>query len=134
LSVKEFAKKYPKSMGMPLREWSSDSKSHVSHMTEGDFYGNEKAVICERDDSLKVEFIDQKGTSEILKDNIDVLKGEIVDGTFMSKKILREFFAQEIKDAEQKDILFSLHLKATMMKVSDPVIFGHCVSVYYKEV
>ncbi len=134
ISVKEYAKKFPRSMGLPLRDWSSDSKSHVAHMTEGDFYGNEKSIVSERDDTLKIEFTGADGTSEILKDNIAVLKDEIVDGTFMSKKTLRKFFDEQIKDAKSKNLLFSLHMKATMMKVSDPVIFGHCVSVYYKDV
>ncbi len=133
LSVKEYAKKYPKSMGLPLREWSRDSKSHVAHMNDGDFYGNEKSIVSEKDDTLKIEFTGADGTSKTLKDNIEVLKNEIVDGTFMSKKALRKFFNEQINDAKSKNLLFSLHLKATMMKVSDPVIFGHCVSVYYKD-
>jgi len=133
-SVKEYAKKYPKSMGMPLRQWSSDSKSHVSHMSAGDFYDNEKSIVSKKDDTLQIEFIGKDGFSKILKDSIDVLEGEIVDGTFMSKVGLRNFFAQEIQDAKDKGILFSLHMKATMMKISDPIIFGHCVAVYYKEI
>ncbi|MCP4131021.1 MAG: NADP-dependent isocitrate dehydrogenase [bacterium] len=134
LSVKEYAKKYPKSMGLPLREWSSGSKSHVAHMTGGDFYGNEKSIVSAKDDILKVEFSGADGTSKTLKDGNEVLKDEIVSGTYMSKKSLRKFFAEQIEDAKSKDLLFSLHMKATMMKVSDPVIFGHCVSVYYKDV
>jgi len=134
LSVKEYAKKYPKSMGLPLREWSSDSTSHVAHMSGGDFYGNEKSIVSEKDDTLKIQFTGADGASKTLKDNIEVLKDEIVDGTFMSKKGLRKFFSEQIDDAKNKNILFSLHMKATMMKVSDPVIFGHCVSVYYKDV
>jgi len=134
LSVKEYAKKYPKSMGLPLREWSPDSKSHIAHMTECDFYGNEKSEVCEKDDTLKIEFTGADGTLKILKENIEVLKDEIVSGTFMSIRALRKFFDEQIMDAKSKGLLFSLHMKATMMKVSDPVIFGHCVSVYYKDV
>ena len=121
-------------MGLPLREWDPGSKSHVAHMTEGDFYGNEKAVVMERDDKLKIEFYGSDDGNVVLKDGIEVLKDEIVDGTFMSVQALRKFFDEEIKDAKEQGILFSLHMKATMMKVSDPVIFGHCVSIYYKDV
>ena len=134
ISVKEYAKKHPKSMGLPLHEWSSDSKSHVAHMKEGDFYGNEKSFVSGKDNTLKIEYIGADSTSEILKENIEVLKDEIVSGTFMSKNALKKFFKDQIHDAKSKDLLFSLHMKATMMKVSDPVIFGHCVSVYYKEI
>ena len=133
-SVKEYAKKYPKSMGLSLREWSSDSKSHVSYMTAGDFYGNEKSVVMEKDDVLTIEFTGAEGQPEVQKKGVAVSKGEIVDGTFMSIKSLRDFIGKQIGDAKKQDILFSLHMKATMMKVSDPVIFGHCVSVYYNDV
>lgn len=133
-SVKEYAKKYPKSMGLPLREWAPDSISHVAHMDAGDFYGNEKSAVSEKDDSLSVVFAGAEGNATVLKEGIKVLKGEIVDGTFMSIRSLREFFHAQISDAKKQGILFSLHMKATMMKVSDPVIFGHCVSVYYKDV
>ncbi|HQO03978.1 MAG TPA: NADP-dependent isocitrate dehydrogenase, partial [Spirochaetota bacterium] len=133
-SVKEYAKKYPKSMGLSLREWSSDSKSHVSYMTAGDFYGNEKSVVMEKDDVLTIEFTGAEGRPEVQKKGVAVSKGEIVDGTFMSIKSLRDFIGKQIGDAKKQDILFSLHMKATMMKVSDPVIFGHCVSVYYNDV
>lgn len=133
-SVKEYARKYPKSMGLSLREWSSDSKSHVSYMTAGDFYGNEKSVVMGKDDVLTIEFTGAEGQPEVQKKGVTVSKGEIVDGTFMSIKSLREFFGKQIDDAKKQDILFSLHMKATMMKVSDPVIFGHCVSVYYNDV
>ncbi|HQP47983.1 MAG TPA: NADP-dependent isocitrate dehydrogenase [Spirochaetota bacterium] len=133
-SVKEYAKKYPKSMGLSLREWSSDSKSHVSYMTAGDFYGNEKSVVMEKDDVLTIEFTGAEGRPEVQKKGVAVSKGEIVDGTFMSIKSLRDFIGKQIGDAKKQDILFSLHMKATMMKVSDPVIFGHCVLVYYNDV
>ncbi|HPQ52742.1 MAG TPA: NADP-dependent isocitrate dehydrogenase [Spirochaetota bacterium] len=133
-SVKEYAKKYPRSMGLPLREWAPGSKSHVAHMEDGDFYGNEKSVVSEKDDSLTIVFTDAEGNTTVLKEGVKVLKGEIVDGTFMSIKALREFFSEQIIDAKKQGILFSLHMKATMMKVSDPVIFGHCVSVYYTDV
>lgn len=134
VSVKEYAKKYPKSMGLPLREWDPDSQSHVSHMTVGDFYGNEKSIVTETNDSLTIEFTGTDGSTETLKDGVEVLAGEIVSGTFMSKSALCAFFEEQIRDAKEKDLLFSLHMKATMMKVSDPVIFGHCVSVYYREI
>ncbi|HON78107.1 MAG TPA: NADP-dependent isocitrate dehydrogenase [Spirochaetota bacterium] len=133
-SVKEYAKKYPRSMGLPLREWAPGSKSHVAHMEDGDFYGNEKSVVSEKDDSLTIVFTDAEGNTTVLKEGVKVLKGEIVDGTFMSIKALRMFFSEQLIDAKKQGILFSLHMKATMMKVSDPVIFGHCVSVYYKDV
>ncbi|HPJ37270.1 MAG TPA: NADP-dependent isocitrate dehydrogenase [Spirochaetota bacterium] len=133
-SVKEYAKKYPRSMGLPLREWAPGSKSHVAHMEDGDFYGNEKSVVSEKDDSLTIVFTDAEGNTTVLKEGVKVLKGEIVDGTFMSIKALRMFFSEQLIDAKKQGILFSLHMKATMMKVSDPVIFGHCVSVYYTDV
>lgn len=129
-AVKEFAKKHPHSMGA----WDSNSKSHVSSMSEGDFYGSEKSALIEKDGSLKIELVADNGASSVLKEKTPVLAGEVVDAGVMSKKALESFLEEQVVDAKQKDVLFSVHLKATMMKVSDPIIFGHVVSVYYKEV
>lgn len=130
LSVKNFAKKNPHKLGA----WAPDSKAHVAHMTSGDFFGNEKSVVLENGGEFRIEFAAADGTTKVLKDKLKALKGEIVDGTFMSKKALRKFFADQIDDAKQNGLLLSLHLKATMMKVSDPVMFGHAVSVFYKDI
>ena len=124
-AVKDYAKKHPHTMGA----WSADSKSHVSHMDGGDFYGSEKSVVMPEDDTLKVEFISNQ--TVVLANAIPVEKGEVVDGAFMSKKALCEFLNHEIAETDE-GVLFSLHLKATMMKVSDPIIFGHAVRAYYK--
>jgi len=129
-AVKEYAKKNPHSMGA----WSSDSKSHVAHMTEGDFYGSEKSVIIEKAGSVKIEFVAADGTKTTLKEKLALKAGEVIDASVMSKKALRSFLEKEIADAKASGILLSLHLKATMMKVSDPIMFGHAVTVYYKEV
>ena len=123
--VKEYAKKHPHTMGA----WSANSKSHVSHMDGGDFYESEKSVIMPEDDTLKIEFISDQ--TVVLANAVPVEKGEVVDGAFMSKKALCEFLDHEMA-ATDKDVLFSLHLKATMMKVSDPIMFGHAVRAYYK--
>ena len=128
--VKEFAEKHPHSMGA----WAKDSKSHVAHMKKGDFYGSEQSVVLEKDTNVKIELHKKNGEVVILKDSLDLIKGEIVDSSLMSKKELRKFFKKQIKDAKKQDVLFSLHLKATMMKVSDPVMFGHSVEVYYKNI
>jgi isocitrate dehydrogenase len=125
-AVKDFARKYPHTMGA----WSSESKSHVSHMDADDFYGSEKSIIMSKDDSLMIEFEGGAG-KQLLTDNVVVEAGEIVDGSFMSKKALCTFLEKEIA-ATEDGVLFSLHLKATMMKVSDPIMFGHCVRAYYK--
>ena len=124
-AVKDYAKKHPHTMGA----WSADSKSHVSHMDGGDFYGSEKSVVMPEDDTLKVEFVSNQ--TVVLANAIPVEKGEVVDGAFMSKKALCEFLNHEIAETDE-GVLFSLHLKATMMKVSDPIIFGHAVRAYYK--
>ena len=129
-AVKNFAKKNPHSMG----EWSSDSKTHVATMKEGDFRSNEKSTTLEAEDSLKIEFTSEAGDKKVLKDNLKVLKGEVIDATVMSRKALLEFLRKEVKDAKEKDVLFSLHMKATMMKVSDPIIFGHAVEVFFEDV
>jgi len=128
--VKEYAKKHPHSMGA----WSADSKSHVSSMTDGDFYGNEKSVIIKDAGNVKIEFLDASGTTQVLKQNTPVLAGEILDASVMSCSALCAYFEQEMQAAKAEDVMLSLHLKATMMKVSDPIIFGHAVDVYYKEV
>jgi isocitrate dehydrogenase len=129
-AVKEYAKKHPHKMGA----WAADSKSHVSWMESGDFYENEKAVTMEKAGNVKIEFVDQAGKVTVLKEKLPLLAGEIFDGTFMSAKALRKFIEAQIEDAKAKGILFSVHLKATMMKISDPIMFGHFVSVYFKDV
>ena len=129
-AVKQYAKKNPHSMGA----WTSDSKSHVATMGANDFRSNEKSVTIETVGALKIELVDSAGTTHLLKDGVPVLAGEVVDGTFMSVAKLREFLAAEVADAKDKGILFSLHMKATMMKVSDPIIFGHAVRVFFADV
>ena len=128
-SVKAHARKNPHSMG----EWSPNSLSHVSTMSSGDFASNEKSITINKDSILGIKLIHEKGIN-ILKDNISVLEGDIIDGALMSKKALVDFLEKEVSDAKEKNILFSLHMKATMMKVSDPIIFGHCVKVFFKSV
>ena len=125
-AVKDFARKYPHPMG----EWSADSKSHVAHMEAGDFYGSERSVIMDKDDSLNIEFEDATGKT-LLAGDVGVDAGEVVDAAFMSKKALCTFLEEQVA-ATEDGVLFSLHLKATMMKVSDPIMFGHCVKAYYK--
>ncbi len=129
-SVKKYAQKNPHKMG----SWSSDSKSHVAHMSQGDFYGSEQSVLIDQAGNLKIELVAEDGSSRVLKEKTSVLAGEVVDTAVMSKKALQAFLAQQIKDAKDQGVLFSLHLKATMMKVSDPIIFGHTVSVFYQAV
>lgn len=129
-SVKQYARKNPHSMGA----WSSSSKSHVAHMTAGDFYGSEQSATMAADDVLKISLQQADGSVKVLKEKVEVLAGEVVDATFMSVKALRDFYAAEIESAKAQGVLFSLHLKATMMKVSDPIMFGHAVKVFYKEI
>ncbi len=129
VAVKNFAKKNPHSMGA----WSSDSKSHVSSMTDGDFFSNEKSTTIAEATTAKIEFVDGDGNVTTLKEGIEYQAGEVVDATFMSKNALTSFLEDQINDALDKDVLFSLHMKATMMKISDPIIFGHCVKVFFKE-
>jgi isocitrate dehydrogenase len=129
-AVKQYAKKNPHSMGA----WTKDSKTHVAHMDGGDFYGSEKSVIVENADDVRIEFIGADGNAKILKDKISLKAGEVIDSSVMSKKALRSFFEKEIEDAKNTGVLLSLHLKATMMKVSDPIMFGHAVTVFYKDV
>jgi len=128
--VKEYAFKYPHSMG----KWSSDSKTHVSSMKDGDFYAHEKSVTLTEACEARIEMVAADGTVTILKDKLPLQKGEVLDASFMNCKLLREYFEREVADAREKDVLFSLHLKATMMKVSDPIMFGHCVKAYFKDV
>ncbi|MES2869889.1 MAG: NADP-dependent isocitrate dehydrogenase [Pseudomonadota bacterium] len=129
LSVKNYARKHPHKMGA----WTNDSKSHVAHMSEGDFYGSEKAALIEAPGSVKIELIAQDGTTTVLKEKTTVQAGEIIDCSVMSKKALRQFVAAEIEDAKKQGVLFSVHLKATMMKVSDPIMFGQIVAEFYKD-
>ena len=127
--VKAYAQKNPHSMG----EWTPDSKSHVTHMDEGDFYGSEQSHVLTKDDEVRIE-LENNGETTTLKDNLKLLEGEVIDAGVMSAKALREFMQREIDDAKDQGVLFSLHMKATMMKVSDPIIFGHCVSVFYAHI
>ena len=129
-AVKNYAKKFPHSMGA----WSSSSKSHVATMSSGDFRSNEKSVTLEKATNLRIEFVDQNGNVKVLKDKTPIEAGEVVDATFLSINSLKKFIAAQIDDAKSKDVLFSLHMKATMMKVSDPVIFGHVVKVFFEDV
>ncbi|MFT7033901.1 MAG: isocitrate dehydrogenase [Cyclobacteriaceae bacterium] len=129
-AVKNYAKNHPHSMGA----WSADSKTHVTSMSEGDFYGSEKSVIVVEAGDVKIEFLGADGSSQVLKEKTPLLAGEIIDASVMSIKSLKDFIAVEIEDAKAQGVLFSVHLKATMMKVSDPIIFGAVVSVFYKEV
>ena len=125
-SVKNYAKKHPHRMGV----WSKDSKTAVATMGHDDFFSNEKSVVMPADDTLRIEHVAADGTVTVLKDGLRVLAGEVVDGTFMSVKALRSFLTEQIARAKADDVLFSLHLKATMMKVSDPIIFGHAVQSF----
>ncbi|MDU9023427.1 NADP-dependent isocitrate dehydrogenase [Pseudomonas corrugata] len=129
LSVKNYARKHPHKMGA----WAADSKSHVAHMSTGDFYGSEKAALIDAAGSVKIELIAQDGTATVLKEKTTVEAGEILDCAVMSKNALRNFIAAEIEDAKQKGVLLSVHLKATMMKVSDPIMFGQIVAEFYKD-
>ncbi|HDY8108894.1 TPA: NADP-dependent isocitrate dehydrogenase [Vibrio vulnificus] len=130
LSVKNYAKKNPHSMGA----WSSNSKSHVSSMTEKDFFGSEKSVTVNGATNVQIEFVAEEGSKKVLKKAFALQDKEIIDSAVLNKNALVAFFEKEIAEAKQQDVLLSLHMKATMMKVSDPVIFGHAVKVYYKDV
>ena len=129
-SVKNYAKKFPHK----LRDWDKNSKTEVAHMDGGDFYANEKSITLDKNRSVRYELVTSDGQTIILKEKLDLLKDEVIDGTFMSAKKLSDFAQKEIADAKKKDVLFSVHLKATMMKVSDPIIFGHFVKSYFKNV
>ncbi len=128
-AVKEYARSNPHSMGA----WSSDSKTNVATMGENDFASNEKSVTVEAETTFQIEFVAQDGTVTVLKDAAPLLAGEVIDGTFMGKKALVSFLDQQVARAKEEGILFSLHLKATMMKVSDPIIFGHGVRVFFRD-
>jgi len=130
LSVKQHAKKHPHKMG----PWTPDSKTHVAHMTRGDFRSNEKSMTVADATDARIEFVGQDGKTTVLKPKLSLQAGEVIDATFMSRRALRQFLEEQIEDAQKQGVLFSLHMKATMMKVSDPKIFGHAVSVYYKDV
>jgi len=126
-SVKSYARKHPHSMG----KWSSESKSHVASMSEGDFFGSEQALTLEKAVNVKIVYNSTSGQLSCLKDGISLQAGEIIDASAMNREALNQFLREEIDDSKKQDVLFSLHLKATMMKVSDPIIFGHAVKVFY---
>ena len=130
LSVKAHTRKHPHKMGA----WSPDSKTHVAHMKGGDFRSNEKSMTTTAATDARIEFVGQDGKTTVLKPKVALQANEIIDATFMSKRALRQFLEEQIEDAKKQGVLFSLHMKATMMKISDPKIFGHAVTVYYKDV
>ncbi|MBV8679425.1 MAG: NADP-dependent isocitrate dehydrogenase, partial [Aquitalea sp.] len=129
LAVKNYAKKHPHSMG----EWKQWSQTHVSHMHHGDFYHGEKSMTLDQARDVKMELTTNSGQTIVLKPKLALKAGEIIDSMFMSKKALCDFYEQEMEDCRESGILFSLHVKATMMKVSHPIVFGHCVKIYYKD-
>ena len=129
-SVKQYARKHPHKMGA----WSADSKTHVAHMSAGDFYGTEKSVTVAEAGDVKIEFLGQDGSATVLKAKTALKAGEVIDACVMSRRALREFYEEQMQDAKKQGVLLSLHLKATMMKISDPIMFGHAVSVYFKDV
>ncbi len=129
-SVKNYARKNPHKMGA----WSADSKTHVSHMSRGDFYGSEKSITVSEAGVVRIEYVSQDGKTTVLKEKTSLKAGEVIDAAVMSRKELGKFYEEQIQDAKKKEVLFSLHLKATMMKVSDPIMFGHAVSVFFKDV
>ena len=128
-AVKEYARKNPHSMA----EWSQASRSHVSHMHQGDFYAGEKSLTLDKACDVKMELITHSGQTIVLKPKVSLKAGEVIDSMFMSKKALQEFYEKEIEDAHKTGVMFSLHVKATMMKVSHPIVFGHCVRIFYKD-
>jgi isocitrate dehydrogenase len=130
LSVKNYAKKHPHKMGA----WAADSKSRVAHMASGDFYGSEKSVTVPKATSVRIEFVSAEGETKVLKEKTPLLAGEVIDTATMNVAALKAFYAQSIEDAKKEGLLLSLHLKATMMKISDPKMFGHAVEVFYKDV
>ncbi|GIX30789.1 MAG: isocitrate dehydrogenase, NADP-dependent [Porticoccaceae bacterium] len=129
-SVKAFARKHPHRLGA----WRADSKTHVAHMSAGDFYGSEKSVTCSQPGYVKIELYSADGDHEVLREKTPVTVGEVIDAAVMRARELRAFYEEQIEDAKAQEVLFSLHLKATMMKVSDPILFGHCVEVFYRPV
>ena len=128
-SVKEYVRKHPHSMG----EWSMASRTHVAHMRHGDFYHSEKSMTLDRARDVKMELVTKSGKTIVLKPKVSLLDGEIIDSMFMSKKALCAFYEEQMEDARKTGVMFSLHVKATMMKVSHPIVFGHAVRVFYKE-
>jgi isocitrate dehydrogenase len=130
VAVKHYARKHPHSVGA----WAVDSRSHVAHMDGGDFYGSEQSTVIERAGDVKIELVAEDGSTTVLKDKTAMLVGEVIDASVMNIKALRAFYEKEINAAKAEDILLSLHVKATMMKVSDPILFGHAVTTYYKDV
>ncbi|WP_323753398.1 NADP-dependent isocitrate dehydrogenase [Marinobacter sp.] len=128
-AVKAFARKYPHTMG----EWSPASRTHVAHMRGGDFYSSEQSVTLDKATNARIVFENKKGEQTVLKADLPLQEGEVVDGMFMSKKALCQFFEDAIADCEKTGVMFSLHVKATMMKISHPIVFGHAVKIYYKE-
>ena len=129
LAVKNYARKNPHSMG----EWSMASRTHVAHMKHGDFYHGEKSMTLDKARDVKMELITKSGKNIVLKPKLSLLEGEIIDSMFMSKKALCDFYEEQLEDARKTGVMFSLHVKATMMKVSHPIVFGHCVRIFYKE-
>ena len=129
-SVKEYARKHPHSMGA----WSPNSKSHVAHMNDGDFYAGETSAVIRKAGKVRIELTDSQGKATVLKESTSVLEGEVIDAALMRCRDLRSFYEREAEDAKARNVLLSLHLKATMMKVSDPIMFGHAVEVYFKAV
>ena len=129
MAVKNYARKHPHSMA----EWSQASRTHVSHMHHGDFYHGEKSITLDHARDVKMELITKSGKTIVLKPKVSLKDGEIIDSMFMSKKALLEFYEKEIEDAHKTGVMFSLHVKATMMKVSHPIVFGHCVRIFYRD-
>ncbi|VVE41181.1 isocitrate dehydrogenase (NADP(+)) [Pandoraea horticolens] len=129
LAVKNYARKHPHSMG----EWSMASRTHVAHMKHGDFYHGEKSMTLDRARDVKMELVTKSGKTIVLKPKVSLLDGEIIDSMFMSKKALCDFYEEQMEDARKTGVMFSLHVKATMMKVSHPIVFGHAVKIFYKE-
>lgn len=129
-SVKQYARKHPHRMG----KWEKTSKTRVAHMTSGDFYGSEKSVAVPEATTTRIEFVSKDGKVSVLKDKLALKAGEVIDAAVMSRRALRDFYAEQIAAARKEDVLLSLHLKATMMKVSDPIMFGHAVSVFFQKV
>jgi isocitrate dehydrogenase len=130
-SVKRFARKHPHRM---MKEWPENSSSRVAHMTKGDFYGSEQSVTVDRAREVRIEHVADDGSTTVLREKLPLLAGEIIDASVMNVRALRRFYADQIEAAKKEDLLLSLHLKATMMKVSDPIMFGHCVAVYFEDV
>jgi len=128
--VKQYAKSNPHSMGA----WEKTSKSHVAHMEAGDFYGSEKSIVMAKADTVRIELVNSNNEITVLKNSLSLQDKEVIDASVMSRTALRDFFEDQMQDAKTTGVMLSLHLKATMMKVSDPVIFGHAVTVYFKDV